>query len=336
MKNIDNHSLGCTSSWTSLPLFTEISRLGSWSLTRKDDFHSISQLLEKQNIKYGLCSVDRILMNPDFELALPVGVVLHGACSLAYFTEENCEELKKVLKPRIDSLKEIFDQANLSRSSDMREAAKFIWDASCNLVEPPIEQIPYIEFSGGCGLFTSLARVMYRLLFGKTSYNTNLMLQTRSKGGFQGSSDLRLDFRQGNDALAKKCNQRNSIDLIETWCDLTQLPFVSAVIQKSQKAHQGSSRLKLLECAELAQAKMKIDPVDYLPDIEPVNCNGQKIDLASVWKDITYRLNTEDLKSLLLFLNLARPLQKNVSDQELVSVKLLRWQQSDTSSSLLL
>lgn len=333
----DMHSLGCTGSWASIPLYQEIGRLASWSLTKKDDFFSVSQMLQDQNVEYGLCSVDRILMNLDFELALPVGVVVHGSSSLAYFTDEYCEELKKLLKPRIDRLKGIFENAHLPRSTNMREAARFIWSELECLEEPAIKRAPYVEFSGGCGLFTSLARVMYRLLFGEVAYETNLRMQTCTKNGsFQNSSDIKLEFRQGNDALARKCKQRNMIDLVETWLTLTGMPFVCAVIQKCQKSSHSNGRLKIIECAEMAQAKMKIDPVSYLPDVIPMNSSGQNIDLAAVWKTITYRLNSEDMKSLLLFLNLARPLQKNMSNEDKVSLKLLRWQQSDTSGHLLL
>jgi hypothetical protein len=87
----------------------------------------------------------------------------------------------------------------------------------------------------------------------------------------------------------------------------------------------------LLECLERAQMKMRIEPQAYFPDMLPRNCQQQSIDLCGVWKGMSYRLDQEDLRSLLIFLYFCKPLEKKCLEDEAFTLKMLRWQQRETS-----
>lgn len=321
----EGEGVACSTTWTLLPFCREFEK-SNRSLFRKDGQGYLCEVLSGQNVSMAFCSPDRLLKNSEFELALPVGEVLSGPTSLAYLTMENCSEFKAKLAPRIRELKEIFNQANIAKSDDLRQSAQFIWDASKTLAEPRLNQVPYLNLNGGCGSYSTLARILYSLIFGSSAYETNEMRQG-SGGSLEGHE---LELRQGNEALIKRSSFHSVIDLVELWTELTQLPFVASVLQKSRKNPKPGAKQFVVKAAELAQAKMKVEPSSYLPDIPPLNSQKQNIDLSLMWKNINYRLVSEDFRSLLFYLQMARPLIKKSMDDDTFKIKMIRWQERES------
>lgn len=320
-------SLACSSALTLLPFCKEYER-SSESLIRKEGQGTLSGLLSSHDVGMAFCSPDRLLKNSDFELALPVGEVITGPSNLAFLSIENCAEFKGKLATRLRDLKDIFQQANIGKSDDLRSASQYIWDASKTLAEPRFRHVPYLNLNGGCGSYATLARILYRLLFGNSAYETNEMMQGGS-GSMQG---VDLELRQGNEALLKRSNFNSVIDLVDIWSELTQMSFVASVLQKSKRNPTPLSKQAVVKAAELAQAKMKVEPSGYLPDIAPMNGQSQKVDLANVWKHVNYRLVSEDFRSLMFYLHLARPLVKKAMDDAAFKIKMIRWQERDAAS----
>src|SRR5690606_19495079 len=117
-----------------------------------------------------------------------------------------------------------------------------------------------------------------------------------------------LELLIGDEALIRRPSYAAVIDLSEAWLELTGLPFVFAVWQKSKGTLSPYWRECITEAAKLAQARMRVEPSVYLPDGEPGDILGHRIDLASYWKGISYHLGDAQMRGLLLFLCLARQL----------------------------
>lgn len=323
-------SLACSKGWGLLPFIREY---GKWdrSLLECERQGDAQDQLSAHNVPLAFCSPDRLLKNHDLELAYPVGEVYDGPCGLAYFTTENCDLLKQRLAGRMAALKEIFSQSAIRRNDDSRMVANQIWDAVRTLVDPPSKRVPLLFLGSKGGPYTTLARVLYRLLFGAVAYESNERLQG-SAGSFQ--PDRSMELKQGNEALAKRSQYHSVLDLIDLWHELTGMAFVGSVLQKSSRPSIPGSKHHILKAAELAQVRMKVEPSIYLPDIMPLNSLGQGIDLSSIWKHLSYRLIGEDFKSLMLFLNLARPLITKPREDDVFNIKMIRWQERRSLQSL--
>ncbi|SME97003.1 MqnA/MqnD/SBP family protein [Pseudobacteriovorax antillogorgiicola] len=322
--------LGCSSGWTLVPFSREFEKQNP-ALVHRLGQEALSELLRDQDVSLVLCSPDRLIKDSEFELALPVGEVLVGSANLAYLTIENCDEFKSKLSPRISALKEIFSQANLQKSDDLRAAAAYIWDASKSLAEPRFKKIPFLNLNGGCGSYASLARILYRLLFGANAYETNEMMQG-SAASFKGYQGVCLDLKQGREGLTKRSQYHSVIDLVDLWMELTEMPFVASVLQKGKRSPSQAAKQQVIQAAELAQARMKVEPSSYLPDIAPLNSQGQRIDLSGVWKQLNYRLVAEDFRSLMFYLHLAKPLLRKPMDDDAFKIKMIRWQEREASA----
>ena len=277
----DGAVLACDSGWTMFPFSREFAR-SNQSLLLNSTQSQVGSLLSAHDVGLAFCSPERLLRNSDFELALPIGEVLTSSCQLAYLALEGegdeVEELKGYVSKRIEFLKEIFSQVGRRRYDDPRAASLLIWN-ECAVLEKPISfKVPTLRLPVACDSYTTLARMMYRLLFGVTAYESNERLLT-SGGGYDTHDGVRLELKSGNDALVKRSQYYSVIDLIDLWWELTEEPFIASVLQKSKRAPVRVSQL-IVQAAELAQARMKVEPSNYLPDIVPLNCHGGAIDLS--------------------------------------------------------
>ena len=194
---------------------------------------------------------------------------------------------------------------------------------------PRLEPIPLLRMGQGSSSWSSLSRLMYRLLFGVEAYNSMVLAQSV----IQSPSDVGedgLEFRVENEALQKRCSFAHIIDLAQLWREMSGLPFVSTILQKHKRV-EGNCPSQLAESLELAQMRMRVEPRAYFPDMLPRNCQQQSIDLCSVWKGMSYRLDQEDLRSLLIFLHFCKPLEKKSLEDETFTLKMLRWQQREAN-----
>jgi predicted solute-binding protein len=268
-----------------------------------------------------------LVRNSQLEVAFPLGIAAHGSVMSVYlgFGHEE-SSLHEVIKQRQMQLREIFRLAISRFDTDMRKAAGFIFKAAGQLPPLDAEIPPPMLVTPASATSTQLARILYRLWFGEAAYEQRAASASPLSTLNSALSERRpMELLIGDEALVKRPNYRSILDLGEAWRDLTDLPFVFAVWQTSRKTHSPYWRQRVLEAAELAHARMRIEPSPYFPDPMVTDCNGRPIDLGAYWKGIQYRLGAAHFKGLALFLALTRCLQPELIDDQAV-INIMRWE----------
>lgn len=342
MKNLSDRPeqalIGCQTYWSSHPQIVELEKYTSRLSIMKDDCNGLYRRLEQGELHYAFCSSISLARNADFEMALPLGIAHNGPSALAYWGISNSRiYLKDYIEERSQKLREAFRAVQLNRTENLKQGAQQLLETIEGLPVAKCEAIPLIRFSNGATSWSALSRLLYKLLFGSEAYEVVNRFQAGTGSSCNATeTEMHLELRMENDALQKRCSYPATIDLPEIWRSISGLPFVSTVLQKTRRAGQQNCRASLAEVTELAQMRMQIEPCTYLPDMLPRNAQQQNIDLCSLWKSLNYRLGTDELRSLLVFLYLARPLEKKGVEDEAFTLKMLRWQQRGSSLTSLM
>lgn len=330
----DQPLIGCQNYWSSHPQIVELEKYTSRLTILRDDCNGLYRRLEQTELHYAFCSSISLARNADFEMALPLGIAHSGPSSLAYWGISNSRlYLKDYVEERVQKLREAFRSAQINRTENLKQGTQQLLESLEQAPFAKCETLPLIRFTNGSTSWSTLSRLLYKLIFGSEAYELVHRFQAgqgatiSSSSSSSGESEMHLELRLENEALQRRCTYPAVIDLPEVWRAITGLPFVSTVLQKSRRAQPQNCRASLAEVTELAQMRMQIEPCTYLPDMLPRNAQQQSIDLCSLWKSLNYRLGADELRSLLVFLYLARPLEKKGCEDEAFTLKMLRWQQ---------
>jgi predicted solute-binding protein len=284
----------------------------------------VNKMLTDGKVALAPCSSVCLLRNANHDIALPLGVASNGAVSSVYIgLQREHAELYERIRIRQAEVRDLFRQGTARQGQDARKIAAYVWATSAVQVKEG-ELPPALHVTPASATSTALARVLYRLWFGETAYN--MMASEGSVGSTMTGLSTRkpLELLIGDEALAKKAGFWQIIDLGEAWRELTDLPFVFAVWQTAKKPLSQAWRQRLLEAGEMAQARMKIEPCVYFPDLPVTDVQGHAIDLAAYWKHIHYRLGPAHFRGLALYLSLVRSMSATFDDA--VVGKIMRWE----------
>lgn len=325
--------LGWIHYWNLHPLRVELERIAGPAI----EFHkghpsAVNRWLVEGKVTVAPSSSICLLKEAHHEIAVPLGIAANGAVTSVYLGIHTDDlSLLEMLRARHALLRDAYRAALTRCGQDARKLAAALWKASDAL--PPVDGDvpPPLSLSAASDTSNCMARILYRLWFGQRAYELNASNPT---SGAQIRSLRRpLELLIGDEALTRRPTYRAVIDLGEWWRELTDLPFVFAVWQAtSRQAVSPYWRQKIVEAAEIAQARMRVDPAYYLNDVHPVDSNGRAIDLAAYWKVIQYRLLPQHFMGLALFLALGRyVMPEHASDQAVVNI--MRWEQAAAARS---
>lgn len=274
-----------------------------------------------------------LLRNSALEIAFPMGIAATGPVQSVYIgLPRDDAGLLELIKGRQAMLRDIFRQGQTRYDGDSRKVASYVFRMAATLPPLEIDVPPPLQVTPASASGAQLARILYRLWFGEAAYEMRA-----AEGGAAAAPGVSLrkpmEVVIGDEALVKRPGYRIVIDLAEAWRDLTDLPFVFAVWQMS-KANPLNPywRQRITEAAELAQARMRVEPSHYFPDMPVTDINGRPVDLGAYWKVIQYRLGPQHFKGLALFLTLTRCLQPLVVDDQAV-VNIMRWESMGQSAA---
>jgi len=316
--------LGWIPYWNLLPLKRELLRSVKSGLSLQAGHPTqVNRWLADGVVDAAPCSSICLIKSPGNEMALPIGVASDGPVQSVYLGIHGpTSELVECISRRNQSLREVFDYATNRYPNDVRLAGEAIWKNTKDLKATTIVPPP-VRFTPASAASATLAKVLYRLWFGDDALRG---LLERDQNISLSPDAPSLELLIGDEALARRSEFRQVLDLGAQWKDLTRLPFVYAVWQTQRKSLSTSWRKRISDAAELAQARMTVEPTDYIPDVSPEAQDITKVDLASYWRDIQYRLTPQHIRGLLLYLSLARQLWAPEIDHQTV-VKLMRWQE---------
>jgi predicted solute-binding protein len=318
-----------------LPLRLEIERsLGNDVKWLKGQPTQVNRWINEGRVSLAPCSSVCLLKNSQLDIAMPLGVTSQGPVASVYLSF-HLEDMAswELIRQRHHMLREIFRLVQNKWESDSRRCADQIFKLADELPTVPLEVIPPIQLTPASATSAALLRVFYRLWFGESAYSARLApLMTPNQSASPFLADRRpCELLIGDEALAKRPLFRAVMDFGEMWRDLTDLPFVFAVWQANKRTMSPYWRQKLLEAAEIAQARMRVEPCHYLPERPFLDVQGRPVDLAAYWKLIYYRMTPMHFKGLSLFLALVRNLSPDQFDHQTI-VNLTRWESMGTQT----
>ncbi len=317
-------SIGWIPYWNLLPFLRELERSASGDI----EFHKghpsvVNKLLGEGKVALAPSSSICLLRHPNVEVSMPLGIASSGPVLSVYLGIHNDDpEVYELIRERHELVRNIFKEI-LSTEQDSRKAASAIFKAAKSLPELPLEMIPGLSLTPASATSNQLGRILYRLWFGDAAYE--LKASDRAVKGASVSSLKSLEMVIGDEALIRRYQFKHIIDLGDVWKNLTDLPFVFAVWQQNRKVLSPQQRQRFFDVAEMAQAKMRVDPNAYIPDPPPLDGQGRSIDLSTYWKTIQYRLGPNHFRGLALFLALARANDPVKADEQAV-LSIMRWE----------
>ena len=327
----DSLRVGWIPYWNLLPLRQELGkRQPNWQMLPGHP-SQINRQLSQGEIELAPCSSVCLIKNIRHEMAVPVGVASSGSVHSVYLGLSS--DLSCTIDPfkrRVKALQTL-NQTALERYGERKRlAAQYVWKHLEELPAMDIEHAPHLRLTANSASSATLARLFYRFIFGKKAFENASTTANKSRDAeLKGSMELLI----GDEALIRRNEFSKVIDLGQLWQQLTGLPFVFAVWQKTGALLDPTAMQKISEAAEIAQTKMRVEPTAYWDQALPLKTDGTEVDLAGYWKHIHYRLQPDDISGLLYFLCLVRPLLRAEIDDAMV-VKMLRWQQMGDSRQM--
>ncbi len=319
--------------WNLAPLRSELMRQWRGSI-RLTEGHptEVNRWLSEGVVDLAPCSAALLLRNPNVEIALPMGVACRGAVQSVYLgVPRALAELPEVLQQRQQQLGELGRLATRQYANNVRSAARFVMNGLNHLPLPEMEAPP-IRLTSASASGALLSRLYYQMMFGEDAYAERFAdgMQAGKRGD---NSRPSLELVIGDEALARRSEFLQMIDLGAWWHSVFDLPFVFAIWQARADRLRALTplwRTRLLKAAALAQGRMQVEACDYYPDLWPMAADGSQIDLRAYWQCIYYKLGPREFAGLLMFLALGRELLAAELDDAIV-VKLLRWQEMESA-----
>ncbi len=325
--NEPSEKIACLADWALLPFRREWQRGDSaMSLECGESPRDMRRQLERLSYRMACCSPACLLRHLPFELAVPQGLSVNGASGICYIGfDESQLSIKASLEARLTSMYEI------SRSL-LQDFGENITAHASTLVQrlrrQSAEMLPWVgplPISTHTDSSTQLVRFLAWLVFGEDEFRNQ---EIRQNARNSGTLPVVLE---GNEALVRRKQFVGIIDLGDVWQKLTGLPFVLQVWQRHSKHPCGQKASKIVKVAELAEARMKVEPSSYFPDILPSDQQGGEIDLAKLWRNVHYRLGAPEIKSILLFLHFMMSMGQPQETADALTAKMIRWQERDRS-----
>jgi len=311
--------------WNLLPFHHELSNFIDEGVTfQKGNPTVINRLLASGHVDLAPCSSVCLALNPEQDMAMPLGVVCDGKVLSVYLglKSENRNLLNKIAE-RQAKISEALSKIAGMKTVDIRKKAALLLGMMSSS-DVPLSELPSVKLSTASATSVMLTRILYRLWFGPESYKLACKLGKISENPAPTTNAV-FELVIGDEALSKKRTYYHVLDLGSLWKDITGLPFVYAVWQSYKKIPVEVKNL-FVSAAEKAEARMKVEPACYLPKMTPLDDTGKEIDLGEYWKKIYYRIGKKEMKALTFFLSLAKNLHP-VERSDEITIKLMHMQE---------
>jgi predicted solute-binding protein len=126
----------------------------------------------------------------------------------------------------------------------------------------------------------------------------------------------------GDEALKRRHEFWNVLDLGQIWYELSGLPFVFGLWQTTEDSLPRDLLEMVAQAAILSEEKMRTRPELYFPVDGPLSTDGTILDLRSYWNVIQYGLTQRHMKSLSIYYQLVADVTQDVSHDFVASMQL--------------
>lgn len=322
--------IACISDWALLPFRREWQRSeGASSLECCESHRDMRRQLDRSSYRMACCAPACLLRHLSFEMAIAQGLSVKGATGVCYIGFEDSQmELKTSLERALNDLyehaRELFQDLGENVTAQAGMLVQRLRRKSSE-TSSWVGQLPLTSQTDSSG---QLVRFLGWLLLGEEEFRNQEIRQSAYSSG-----PLPVVL-EGNEALVRRKQFAGIIDLGDVWQKLTGLPFVLQVWQRHSKHASGQKGSKIAKAAELAEARMKVEPSSYFPDILPSDPHGAEIDLAKLWRNVHYRIGPLEIKSILLLLHFIMSMEQPVDTADAITAKMIRWQERDRLTSI--
>ena len=288
------HQLECLNlGWISYqnlwPLKVELEE----SMVGKINFHEgcpveINKLLKEGKITCAPCSSVCLLESNKRNIFSPLGVCSEGEVGSVFWgVQGNAIQFLLSLKERTDVVKRIFVESLEKHGRDSQCVAEAISREVKKLTPLDHSVIPRFIFSKESATSILLSKVLMQILFGISIDEQQV----------ESSSTAELVI--GDEALRRRGEFVEIVDLGSLWNDVSTLPFVFAVWQGDIRQSQLWSDY-LVQCAHRAQNNMRYNCHKYLMT------STFSSSLENYWKKIYYLIGDKEMLGLDIFLSLCK------------------------------
>ena len=337
-----NASFGWINYWNLWPLRLELRKALAGRVEFRDGHPSqVNRWLVEGSVQMAPASSICLLKHNQLNVALPVGVASTGPVMSVYLGFPAAQHHAfDVWQERIAVLKETYARVTAFRSFDPRQIARDLFSAVVEKSTPGLVNASgQIKLTPVSAASAAMTKTLHRLLFGSDARG----MEPRSGEGFQqsGEGDA-IELLIGDEALKRRSEFPQILDLGEVWNRITGLPFVFAVWQLggNMDAVEAAGLRPIMnaikESAEFAQVKMRVSAADYRAALmdSPLGSGVDLVDLQQYWRVIEYTLTPQHLRGLVLYLCLARATGAVRPDNDDMALqRLMRWQQQTADAS---
>lgn len=321
--NEPSEKIACLADWALLPFRREWQRGDSpLSLECGENHREMRRQLDRLSYRMACCPPACLLRHLPFELAVFQGLSVKGSSGICYLGfDESQMDMKSSLEEALNGLYEHARTVFQELGDNVTGQASTLAQRLRSRLSETMPWVGQLPLTAQAESSTQFVRFLGWLLLGSDEFRNQEIRQAAQSSG---SLPVVLE---GNEALARRKQFAGIIDLGDVWHKLTGLPFVLQVWQRHTKHPCGQKAQKIAKTAELAEARMKVEPSSYFPDILPSDQQGAEIDLAKLWRNVHYRLGAMEIKSILLLLHFMMSMEQPSETTDAITAKMIRWQE---------
>lgn len=269
------------------------------------------------------CPIFSLLRAKPFAPAAPVGLTCLGSSPGCFFgVRAGHPRLDLFIQNRIKWLTTTYDSKAKQQLSSPRDAIQDLWQKACDN-DPGADltgMAPRLILGSADSDKRDMATMFYQLIFGQKAASQQQIIEAAKVQPVVGPGEVAIEFFWLESAAGAAATDSYAIvyELGKIWDAITGLPFVLSLWQcHDQKSPAVANRL--LQAAQLAEAKMKIDPRAYLTGVAPAASRQ----LSSLWQRTRYLMGEDDFLGLQLIGQLLQ-LSRQRSDHDFY-LRSSRW-----------
>lgn len=277
------------------------------------EINAINSLNENKTV-LALCPILHLLNHTKYEPGIPVGVCHNQSTPYFYFGfKVKNNAFNTFIEKRLGLLNSVFSDSIKFSSKNPRDAANLFWEKMNSLTESdglPCEFTPILKIKSSLGEHKDLSRFIYKLVFGSKLLKNHDLIESAGLSPSHLDNVVTMELLGEDKALYMRDKYEHIIEIGEIWHRITNLPLVLKIWQKSLIPPSAALKSKMIASAELAQAKMKIDPSVYYNELELENSNFSEKQVSNVWRETSYILGEPEFLSLQILLQLFQNFQQ--------------------------
>jgi chorismate dehydratase len=297
-----------------LPFYSELRQLVGDSIKFISGHPStVNRWLTEGVVDLAPASSIAMLHDSKLKMAIPVGIASEGPVQSVYIgLQSEHRDFYDFIQFRQQTLSPIFRDfvENLDIEPGLQNLRRFARESLSEV------QVPNLRLTPASAASAALTEVLLYLWCGDecAAQTMSIARQAQTLGECKQTTLARpMELVIGDEALKRRHEFWQVLDLGQIWYQLTGLPFVFGLWQTADDTLPKELLDLVMRAATMSEKKMRATPEIYFPIDFPVALDGSAVDLRSYWSVIQYGLTPRHLKSLSIYYRLVADTTRNDS-----------------------